>query len=446
MILIVALASLYGCKNTDNGKYLLIKGASPVNICKSIKDVTDTENFYILIKDGIIEQYGVLNGNEEFPPGTTVIDASGKYVMPGLIDGFAVQNNQAYANAYLYMGVTSIIGVGGGRRGEFFLQAHPQPDIYMLESVGDELKSTEEHLSDLQELYEQGFNVALLKYALKPDQVVSIKARAKELGIACIGELGYTSYYEGSEIGVEAFVHTTRYSLDTAPKEMAMAVAREPFSDDLSSPKWKYYQYLYSLKEGDEALVKHARMLGESDSYLMPTLSLLYLDLPEHQNPWDFTIAGILDEKDINNPADKQSGNHVYDSLTQVNYTQMAVSEYMIEKTYYSNGAKYLAGSATDVWGTMPGISLHTELQSLQKTGLSNREVLAAATSNFNKAFGWKIGMIENDFVGNLLILNKNPLDKLDNLQDIYLLVLRGEVLDREKLLQIPYLQTGRKD
>lgn len=436
LIVVVALVLLYGCTTNDSNKYVLIKGASLINPDQSYEQAIEIENSYILIKDGIIEQYGALSGNENFPPKTSIIDASGKYVMPGLIDGFAVQNNQAYANAYLYMGVTSIIGVDGGRRGEFFREADPQPDIYMLESVGDDMKSTEKHLSDLQKLYEQGFKVALLKYALKPEQVKAIKARAKELGMACIGELGYTTYKEGIEIGVEAFVHTTRYSLDVAPEDMAMAVAREPFSDDVESPKWKYYQYLYSLKEGDEALVKHARILGASDSYIMPTFSLLFLDLPEHQNPWDFPIASIIDEKDINNPADKQSGNHIYDSLAQANYTQMAISEYMIEKTYYNNGAKYLAGSATDVWGTMPGISLHTELQSLQKIGLSISEALATATSNFNKAFGWKIGKIEKDFVGNLLILNKNPLDDLDNLQDIYLLVLRGEIVDRDSLLK----------
>ena len=436
LIVIVVLASFYGCNNTDNDNYLLIKGASLINPGQSNELSLVTENSYILIKNGIIEQYGALTENVDFPRKTSVIEASGKYVMPGLIDGFAVQNNQDYANAYLYMGVTSIIGVGGGRRGDFFREAHPQPDIYMLESVGDDMKSTEEHLSDLQKLYEQEFKVALLKYALKPDQVKAVKARAKELGMACIGELGHTTYKEGIDIGVEAFVHTTRYSLDVAPEDMAMAVAREPFSDDMDSPKWKYYQHLFSLEEGDEALVKHARILGTSDSYLMPTLSLLFLDLPEHQNPWNFPIASILDETDINNPADKQSGNHVYDSLTQANYTAMAIKEYMIEKTYYSNGAKYLAGSATDVWGTMPGISLHTELQSLQKIGLSNSEALATATSNFNKAFGWKIGKIEKDFVGNILILNENPLDDLDNLLDIYRLVLKGEVVDRDSLLK----------
>ena len=92
-----------------------------------------------------------------------IIDASGKFIVPGLIDGFAVINNQEYANAFLYMGITSIIGVDGGRRGPFFSEADPSPDFYRLESVGDEREPVEKHLEDLELLYEKGYSIALLK-------------------------------------------------------------------------------------------------------------------------------------------------------------------------------------------------------------------------------------------------------------------------------------------
>ena len=68
-------------------------------------------------------------------------------------------------------------------------------------------------------------------------------------------------------------------------------------------------------------------------------------------------------------------------------YTNLALKELKIEKVYAQNGAKYLAGSATDVWGTMPGISLHTELSLLQRIGLTPAQVLATSTSNFSDAF-----------------------------------------------------------
>jgi len=414
---------------------LLIIGGTIIDVSNQGKRDNDLIRSYILVRDDTIAETGAFNDEIEFPKDVVTIDASGKFILPGLIDGFAVMNNQEYANAFLYLGVTSLIGVDGGRRGSFFTGADPSPDFYRLESVGDERKPVEEHIKDLELLYEQGYSIVLLKYALTPDQVQKLKSRAKELGMGCIGELGYTSYREAAETGIEVFVHTTRYSLDVAPEEMAKAVADQPFSDDMESPKWQYYRYLSNLDLNDPALENHARMLARSKTFLMPTLSLLYLDLPDHRNPWDYPIATILSEEDINNPANKKTGKHDYETFVQENYSNLALREFEIEKFYAAKGAKYLAGSATDVWGTMPGISLHTELHLLSEIGLTNREVLAAATSNFNEAFGWKTGLIKKGFRANLLILKDNPLDDLNCLQEIENLILNGEVIDRDALL-----------
>jgi len=414
---------------------LLIRGGTIIDVSNRGKLDNDLAHSYILIRGDTIAAIGRLDDNTELPKDAVVIDASGKFIIPGLFDGFAVINNQEYANAFLYMGVTSIIGVDGGRRGSFFTEADPSPDFYRLESVGDERKPVEEHIADLESLYEKGYSIALLKYALSPDQVQKLKARAEELGMGCIGELGYTTYREATELGIEVFVHTTRYSLDVAPVNLAKGVADQPFSDDMESPKWKYYRYLSNLDLDDPELENHASMLASSGTFLMPTLSLLYLDLPDHENPWDYAIASILSEEDINNPADKETGNHHYEPFIQENYRNLAIHELEIEKLYAAKGARYLAGSATDVWGTMPGISLHTELHLLSEIGLSNREVLAAATSNFNEAFGWKTGCITKGYCANLLVLTGNPLDDLDNLEKIEHLILKGKIIDRSSLL-----------
>jgi imidazolonepropionase-like amidohydrolase len=112
-----------------------------------------------------------------------------------------------------------------------------------------------------------------------------------------------------------------------------------------------------------------------------------------------------------------------------------------IEQSYRQAGACYLAGSATDVWGTMPGISLHVELKLLHKIGLSNRQVIAAATSNFARAFGWNhTGQMKPGCTADILILEKNPLEDLENLKQINRLFLRGREINRQKLLDFsPY-------
>jgi len=373
------------------------------------------------------------------PDGARVVDATGKYIVPGLVDGFAAINNQAYANAYLASGVTSIIAVAGGRRGELFLEADPGPEIYRLDSVGDERAPVEEHLATTDLLAEEGVKILLLMYKLPPDQLVAVAARARSHGMGTIGELGLSSYEQGIEAGLNAFVHTTRYSLGLAPPEMARAVAEQPFSNDLDSPKWIYYQWLSRLSPFDERLESYAGLLASDSVVLIPTFGLLYLDLPWARNPWEEKVADLLDPRDINRPADRSTGRHENDMAHQVAYSVLARSEIMLEEAYRRAGARYLAGSGTDVWGTMPGISLHQELESLGLIGMSPREVLAAATSNFSKVFpSWgAVGEVRQGQRADLLVLAEDPRVDVENLRSVEKVVLRGEVLELSDLLLI---------
>ncbi len=433
--LILFFLSLYTAGFCYESNYIVIKGGIIPDYYSKDNSVNYISGKVIVIKDkkilAVTDEFDTLrlSGNIK------EIDARGKYIIPGLTEGFGAINNQSYANAYLYMGITSLIAVDGGRRGPFYGKGKPSPAIYRLESVGDDKKSTKEHINDLRNLYRKGYKIVLLKYALGTRQVKACVNEANKLGMATIGELGYTTYEEGCLAGVDAFVHTTRYSLDVAPRNMAGAVADHPFSDDLSSPKWKYYTFLSKLKMNYPPLLKHAKVLGKCGTFLMPTMSLSYLDTPDHKNPWLEPVSIILDPKDINNPADKISGNHIYKKEIQEAYSNLIRNEKKIEKIYQKNGAHYLAGSATDVWGTMPGISLHTELNLLNGIGLSRKEVISAATVNFHKAFGWKRGKIERGYFADILILNSNPFENLENLKDIDLIFSGGKIINREKLL-----------
>ena len=437
-ILFLAILFLSACNNKlpDRKAITVIKGGTILDVSNRGNSNKDIQNAYLIFQGNEIIEIGLLSERNEFPKDAKIIDASGKFIVPGLIDGFAVLNNQSYANAYLYSGVTTIIGVDGGRRGSFYHDANPSPDYYMLESVGDDHKSDSAHFADLLKLYEEGYKIALLKYELRPGQLSFINNEAHKLGMGTIGELGFTTYKEAANMGIDAFVHTTRYSLDVVPEEMHRAVAAEPFSDNLNSPKWKYYQYLFNLDTADKALHDHAKVMASSETFLMPTMSLLYADLPDSKNPWEEPIAAILDSNDINNPVSRKTGRHNYTKEQQENYTAVGLQELKIETVYRKAGNQYLAGSATDVWGTMPGISLHNELNLLTKIGLNNREALAATTTNFSDAFGWITGKLEKGYEADILILDKNPLEDLENLKKINILINNGEVMDRNELLK----------
>ena len=114
----------------------------------------------------------------------------------------------------------------------------------------------------------------------------------------------------------------------------------------------------------------------------------------------------------------------------------VAENELRIEEQYQNAGARYLAGSGTDAFGTLPGISLHTELKLLTRIGLTPRQALAAATSNFGELFGWNnVGQVKAGNNADLLVLDENPLRDISNLKKIRMVILNGEILDRDRLL-----------
>lgn len=432
---LISFFLLLSCSNNkDHNADLIIKGGTIIDLSNNGHSAKDLKNKAILIKaDTIFDivDTGLISDNEN-----NIIDATGKFIIPGLTDGFAVINNQKYANAFLYMGITDVIGVESERRGEFYHEAIPSPNIHMLREVGESTISDKAIIDTIAKHAKNGAEILLMMYGLQPHQVELAQKEAKKYGMGTIGELGYTTYKKGMKIGVDAFVHTTRYSLDIAPDSLAKKVAAHPFSNDLGSPKWRYYKLLTDLDSTNSNLLNHAKNLGNSNSFLQPTFALLYLDMPFSKNPWKEKVAQIININDINRPADKITGKHNYPPEELAAYQKLGKQELMIEQLYYKNGAKYLSGSATDVWGSMPGISLHQELEVLQKIGLSNREVLAASTSNFYEAYGFKFGKIKKGFKANILILDKNPLEDLKYLKENKQLILNGKEINLEELLQ----------
>jgi hypothetical protein len=73
----------------------------------------------------------------QIPPDAKRIDATGTFLVPGLIDGFGAVRTQGFANAYLYEGVTTIyvasgLSTGGGDHETRILRnAAPGPHLFL---------------------------------------------------------------------------------------------------------------------------------------------------------------------------------------------------------------------------------------------------------------------------------------------------------------------------
>lgn len=89
--------------------------------------------------------------------------------------------------------------------------------------------------------------------------------------------------------------------------------------------------------------------------------------------------------------------------------------------------------------GQLQGIQCHWEMWALQSGGLSNLEVLRAATLSGAQAIGYDqdLGSIEPGKLADLLVLNKDPLENIRNTNTIRLVMKGGDMWEAETLNQI---------
>jgi len=81
---------------------------------------------------------------------------------------------------------------------------------------------------------------------------------------------------------------------------------------------------------------------------------------------------------------------------------------------------------------------MHTELELLVRLGLTAREALAAATSNYSERFRWhELGLVEAGRRADLLVLAADPTVDISNTRKIHSVILDGAVFDRAALLKV---------
>lgn len=99
-------------------------------------------------------------------------------------------------------------------------------------------------------------------------------------------------------------------------------------------------------------------------------------------------------------------------------------------------GIPILAGTDTGVPFSLPGWSLHDELALLVEAGLSPAGALLAATRDAATALGLanEIGTVRPGLAADLLLLRADPLADIENTRAIEAVVLRGRLIERAAL------------
>ncbi len=99
-------------------------------------------------------------------------------------------------------------------------------------------------------------------------------------------------------------------------------------------------------------------------------------------------------------------------------------------------GVPLMAGSDSPEWFLVPGFSIHDELESFVKSGLSPYAALQTATVNTSRYLGTpgSKGMIDKDFDADLILLDGNPLEDIRNTRSIHGVLKEGKWYDRKTL------------
>ncbi len=105
---------------------LVLTGGTVVDVTNWGRSARDQQDAIVVIRDGRIVQVGY-RGAVLIPKGARVIDCTGKYLIPGLVDGYAGMNSQGQANANLYMGVTTVVVRNDYQHGVIDTAAQSQP-------------------------------------------------------------------------------------------------------------------------------------------------------------------------------------------------------------------------------------------------------------------------------------------------------------------------------
>ena len=124
--------------------------------------------------------------------------------------------------------------------------------------------------------------------------------------------------------------------------------------------------------------------------------------------------------------------------LNRIDRSQQVAGMSIFTSELIRNGAKILVGSDTPFPYLMPGFSFHDEIKALMDCGISESEVIKAATLHAAKALeiDHLTGSIVEGKRADFIVVDGNPIDDIQALQKIKLVVKEGNGYKPESLLE----------
>lgn len=399
------------------------------------------------------------------PPSAEVIDGSGRFLIPGLIDTHAhvtlgpvrIEVNEgtpsmsiesdAHVTAaslalLLEYGITTIRDPGGhtarlvalrdeiadGRRlGPRMLVAGHVLDRTPFEGLTETFVTEDELRALVRKQAEAGVDFVKLYVTVTPDLMEGAIDEAQQAGVGTIAHTLLTSWTDAARAGLDSLVHILPGNAALLPEATRPAYLRDMTRGTQFMFTWFDYVDLESppIREMVDALVQHEVTV---DPTLVMWETMVRGDDPiVTASPWLNRVPEAMVENwrttfNMNlgwTPADYERGRTAFKQALQ------------LARRLHDAGVVLTAGTdANNPW-VVPGVSLHRELELLVEAGIPPLAVLAIATRNGAQLLGIldEVGTVEVGKVADLVLLDENPAVNISATRAIVAVVQGGHVM-----------------
>ncbi len=409
------------------------------------------ENGAILVEGGRIRDIGRRDA-VGVDPGVTVIDATGKFAIPGLMDAHVhfdqsaglftrpdlvdLRSIRAYADEvemtrrrlpetllrYLWSGVTGVVDMGGPMWTlELGDSASASPGAPRIQAAGPlistevipKLASTDppiiavETAADargtVQRIAERGPNLIKILFLYHPFDDFDHYTELVEAAIS-----------ESHRLGIRAAVHAT---------DLASATAAVSAGADV----------LVHSVEDQPVDREFISMLQARDVIYIPTL----LVTEGYDEVFGQTVTLSEIEKRFGDPEVIQSWAElaripprlIPGGVPPATLLNSRPTEFLNLRRIYAAGGRIASGSDAGNVGTLHGPALHRELELMVEAGMRPLDVLVAATQNAAAVMGRsrQMGTLETGKTADLVLLDADPTLDIRNTRKIFKVMKAGE-------------------
>jgi imidazolonepropionase-like amidohydrolase len=361
----------------------------------------------------------------KIPKGATVVDARGKFLLPGLWDMHAHFEQVEWGPTYLAAGVTTARDVGN----EFEFITAVRDAIKEGRGLGPRLllagivdgdsptawglihaNTPEEARAVVGKYHEAGFQQIKIYSSVKPEIVKAICDEAHKLGMTVTGHIpNGMNAIQGVELGMDQINHIQYISPVLRGKNFRPIPGQTPPPIDFQSP---------GAQQAIQFFLAHHTVID-------PTMVIFEWSYHPADTPFAQIEPGAAKlprqlEGAINN--------------TGVPAASVPQANMIVERFLNTIGALHRAGIPI-VAGTdqvVPGHSLHREIELYVKAGFTPMEAIQAATLVPARVMKLEneVGTIAAGKRADLIILDRNPLDEIRNIRTVKTVITGGRRYD----------------